>query len=71
MPDISMCDGDGCEMKDNCYRFKAEPNFWRQSYFMNAPWIEYEGRQVCTSQWPMEENKKNDNAAIRLRPNPV
>jgi hypothetical protein len=36
MPDITMCNGQGCELKSTCYRYKAEPNM-RQSYFTEAP----------------------------------
>lgn len=32
MPDISMCQNEKCPLKDNCYRYKAEPNPYRQSY---------------------------------------
>lgn len=41
MPDISMCNGikcrSVCPLKDNCYRYRAVPCEFRQSYFMNAP----------------------------------
>jgi hypothetical protein len=36
MPDISMCLGDGCPLKDGCYRFTAVPDMW-QSYFTIPP----------------------------------
>lgn len=36
MPDISMCKGDGCTIKETCYRFKAIPS-GMQSYFTNSP----------------------------------
>jgi|TARA_B110000908_G_C10223485_1_gene436626 hypothetical protein len=32
MADISMCEGKGCEVKETCYRFKATPSKYRQSY---------------------------------------
>jgi hypothetical protein len=38
MPDISMCSGDKCPLKENCYRFLAEPSEFRQSYFMTPPY---------------------------------
>jgi hypothetical protein len=38
MPDISMCSGEKCPLKENCYRFLATPNEFRQSYFMNPPY---------------------------------
>ena len=37
MPDISMCQGTNCNLKDNCYRFKAEPSKFRQSWFCKSP----------------------------------
>lgn len=37
MPDITMCEGTGCPLKDDCYRFKAKPSEYRQSYFINPP----------------------------------
>ncbi len=37
MPDITMCKGDYCELRDNCYRFKAEPSEFRQSWFCKSP----------------------------------
>ncbi len=37
MPDITMCQGGDCEYKSNCYRFTAEPNLYRQSYFQSPP----------------------------------
>lgn len=36
MPDISMCEGTGCPLKETCYRFIAEPSEYRQSY-MTTP----------------------------------
>ncbi len=37
MADITMCKGIGCEAKTTCYRFTANPNEYRQSYFMQSP----------------------------------
>jgi hypothetical protein len=37
MPDISMCNGKGCPSANECYRFRATPNEYRQSYFMTPP----------------------------------
>lgn len=36
MPDISMCSGKDCPMKQNCYRFTAKASDY-QSFFMNPP----------------------------------
>ncbi len=32
MADISMCEGEGCDVKNTCYRFTAKPSGY-QSYF--------------------------------------
>lgn len=37
MADITMCSGSGCPARNNCYRFTAEPNEFRQSYFLKVP----------------------------------
>ena len=37
MPDIAMCSGDGCEIKSTCYRYRATPSEYHQSYFVTPP----------------------------------
>jgi hypothetical protein len=37
MPDITMCSGNNCELSSICYRYKAEPSKYRQSYFCKPP----------------------------------
>ena len=41
MPDITMCKGQVggiiCPYKDKCYRYTAEPNKYRQSFFVELP----------------------------------
>ncbi len=37
MPDITMCQGINCELSTLCYRYKAEPSKFRQSWFMYPP----------------------------------
>ena len=37
MPDISMCTGGNCPIKNECYRYRAVPSEYRQSY-MNPPY---------------------------------
>lgn len=32
MPDITMCPGLDCPLREKCYRYTAEPNKWRQSF---------------------------------------
>jgi hypothetical protein len=37
MPDITMCNGKRCEMREICYRYTATPSKHRQSYFIDSP----------------------------------
>ena len=37
MPDITMCKGEDCPIKDNCYRHTANPSEFLQSWFVKAP----------------------------------
>ena len=37
MPDITKCNGEGCPIKEKCYRYTSEPSEYYQSYFTNAP----------------------------------
>ena len=46
MADISMCEGEGCDVKNTCYRFTAKPSEY-QSYFAPTP-VENEG---CEYYW--------------------
>jgi len=39
MADITMCSGNGCPLKDMCYRFTA-PGSERQAYFTTPPFKE-------------------------------
>lgn len=43
MPDITMCEGTGCPMCDECYRYTAKPNEYRQSYFDITPYDDESG----------------------------
>ena len=49
MPDISMCGGGDCPLKETCWRHKAEPGM-RQSYFTNPP-VKEDG--TCDHYWEM------------------
>lgn len=37
MADITMCNGKNCELAQTCYRYKANPSQYRQSYFCETP----------------------------------
>lgn len=39
MADISMCSGEGCPLKDNCYRATATPSM-RQWWFIPPPIVD-------------------------------
>jgi hypothetical protein len=51
MPDITMCDGKNCDLSSTCYRYKAEPSGYYQSYFTEAP-IEDD---QCDYYWEVED----------------
>lgn len=39
MPDITMCTGGNCPLKESCYRYRAVPNKLLQS-FMDPPYTQ-------------------------------
>lgn len=45
MPDITMCSGEGCPMRVDCYRFTATPST-RQAYFAEPP-VEVNGSSAA------------------------
>ena len=47
MPEITMCWGGDCPIKEDCYRFKAKPSPWQQSYFITPPWT----GETCDHFW--------------------
>jgi len=59
MPDITMCTGKNCPLAGQCYRHKAKPHEFRQSYFANPPIKE--GK--CEYFWAIEEPKDEDKKA--------
>lgn len=38
MADITMCSGEGCPLRGECYRHLATPSEYRQSWFAGVPW---------------------------------
>jgi hypothetical protein len=48
MPDITMCSGEGCALRDTCRRFLAEPSRL-QSYFIRPPVKDGQ----CSHYWPI------------------
>lgn len=52
MPDISMCKGTNCKRRFECYRYTADANPYRQSYFGVVPVRVVKGGQVCDYFYP-------------------
>ena len=38
MPDMTMCRGGECPIRETCYRYTAQPCDVRQSYFIEPPY---------------------------------
>ena len=55
MPDITMCSGKDCPLKESCYRYTAKPSEFRQSYFSIPPY-NYHLRK-CIMYWVKPLNK--------------
>ena len=55
MADITMCGGGDCPLKDTCYRYKAEPNEFRQAYFFGEPFVEEDDSVTCEYYWSYNE----------------
>jgi hypothetical protein len=53
MPDISLCSGEGCPIKNTCNRFTAKPDDIAQSYFTGVPWNSKE--EICLHFMPSFE----------------
>lgn len=52
MPDISMCQGKDCPLKEECYRYKATPSKFMQSYFGEPPYDKK--KKECDYYWPVK-----------------
>ncbi len=42
MPDITMCEGKDCPLKETCYRFTAKADIYYQAFFAEPPFINNE-----------------------------
>lgn len=60
MPDITMCKGNNCPLKETCYRYSAKPNKYLQSYFTETPYKMIEGRIECDYYMELYNKKKHD-----------
>jgi len=52
MADITMCRGDDCPLKNNCHRYTANASEYRQSYFVDPPYVDDE----CDYFWGIENS---------------
>lgn len=57
MPDITMCEGRDCPIKESCYRYTAKPNEFRQSYFVDTPYKDGE----CEHYWKIDDHHKKEH----------
>ena len=60
MPDITMCSGEGCPMRELCWRFTAPPTPNRQSFFAEPPLKEND--VDCDHYWPTEDRRARDKS---------
>jgi len=47
MPDITLCKGENCTIKEECYRFTAKPSEYWKSYFVESPCTKKMGGTAC------------------------
>ncbi len=59
MPDITMCKGENCPFKEQCYRYRAKPSEHGQSYFESSP-IQEEGCEYFVKYWGDKKRKMKD-----------
>lgn len=59
MPDMTMCNGHGCKLKESCYRYRAFPSDWQQ-YFVESPIVDGH----CDDYWPISKNRVREMNAI-------
>ena len=60
MPDITMCVGTGCPLRETCYRYMAEPNEYRQSFadFTAKVIHNWDAGYSCPEWLPLRGEKK-------------
>lgn len=56
MPDITMCSGGECPLKETCYCFTATPDEYWQAYFTEVPYKDgkcdyYWDRKTVKCEW--------------------
>jgi hypothetical protein len=60
MPDLTMCEGADCPLRETCYRYKATESEFRQSYFSDLLYNKEE--EKCDYYFPTKlmDNGKNN-----------
>ena len=58
--DITMCKGKSCTIKEDCYRYTAKANEYRQSYFVETPCTKKMGGTACDQFWPNRRNETQE-----------
>lgn len=61
MPDISMCSNEHCKLKETCYRYKAIPNEYRQSYGD----FKSDSNNECEYYWEIDPIKELEDKRIK------
>ena len=64
MPDISMCKGKDCPLKETCYRYTAESSDY-QSYFTEVPFE----NDKCEFYWGPDADSIWNQLTEILKPN--
>lgn len=65
MPDITMCKGEGCPIREACYRYTAKPDKYLQSWFMKSP---YDPEQKhCSHQMPPKKAVTQNSSVREMR----
>jgi hypothetical protein len=57
MPDITMCEGKDCPLKESCYRYTAKPSGLGQSYFRTSPYSYFSKK--CEVYWKLKPKDYN------------
>ena len=55
--DITKCNGEGCPVKESCYRYTSTPDEHCQSYFVETPGYYSHGKWNCGFIWEAEQER--------------
>ena len=69
MADITMCNGNGCTMKETCYRFKASKGYY-QSFFADSPHdnkVDDDNNTICQYYWETDKLRGVKNRGINVK----